>query len=477
MSETQGLLDRIAALRREPEFPPSMAPARTSPASGAGGERSPAMQKVAGGYRHDLALEKTVREVAGTGRTVPETVSTPVPITPRLRELVDRGRALLGDLRRLAAEPLMQRDGHPLAVRYGEAAAMADVALRLMQSLPETTSAQLHLAHGLDGILHAVDGRVTELLTVLARHHHEREALTALAGMLQRLHDQQPVEFDSFVVLAEQLLEEARSGVRLRFLSQDEDSVAERVAAHSLTVAQVAARLTVRHEELRGCALDFVLAALTHDAGMVGVGEKTLTQREPLDGAARRWIQTHAERGGELVHRFLAGAPAWLAEVAGTHHERMDGSGYPAGLRGEQIPLPSRFLAVCDTYAALASSRPYRPAHDPRRALMLTLAAAEHGALDPHYAVALLALGYYPAGTVVELTDGSLGVSVTTPQSTRLSGLARPAVALLLDPMGQPVSGTHVLDLGFVESQAVVRALPAAERAERLGPWFVEWAL
>ena len=143
---------------------------------------------------------------------------------------------------------------------------------------------------------------------------------------------------------------------------------------------------------------------------MTTIPVAVLARAGELTPAERRMIDAHAQAGAELILRcFPAVAP--LAAAVASHHERADGTGYPAGLRGTTIPTLGRLLAVADVYAALNELRPHR-GRDGRAALTEILLAAEHGFLDRDYAAHLVRLSFYPVGTVVELTDGRVGVVV-----------------------------------------------------------------
>src|SRR4029077_14940025 len=132
--------------------------------------------------------------------------------------------------------------------------------------------------------------------------------------------------------------------------------------------AQVAARIIEPPVEARrapndwrGPSLEPVLAALIHDCGMLRVPVAILVQPGPLTIEQKGIVEDHARTGAGLAAQ-LPGSPAWLVEVAGDHHERLAGTGYPAGKKEVSIAPLSRLLAVCDVYAALAAPRPYRPA-------------------------------------------------------------------------------------------------------------------
>src|SRR5205085_669705 len=193
-------------------------------------------------------------------------------------------------------------------------------------------------------------------------------------------------------------------------------AIADRIGALAAAVAQrrqERERVETLAYLLAGLHGGPVLAALLHDAGLLGIPVTILAQPGPLTDGHRRAIEGHARAGAELVARQLPAA-ADLGDVIASHHERLDGTGYPAGLRGHQVPALSRLLAVADVYGAMACPRPHRPAFDPRTALTDTLLLADRGLLDRTAAEGLLHLAFYPVGSVVELTDGSVGKVVAT---------------------------------------------------------------
>jgi HD-GYP domain-containing protein (c-di-GMP phosphodiesterase class II) len=104
-------------------------------------------------------------------------------------------------------------------------------------------------------------------------------------------------------------------------------------------------------------------AAELHDIGKIGIPDRVLFKLGPLDDDERTLMRTHSRLG----HQILAAIPGLeissIADIVLHHHEAMDGSGYPDGLRGERIPFLARILAVADSYDAIASVRPY---HAPR---------------------------------------------------------------------------------------------------------------
>jgi HD-GYP domain-containing protein (c-di-GMP phosphodiesterase class II) len=137
-------------------------------------------------------------------------------------------------------------------------------------------------------------------------------------------------------------------------------------ACHGEDVAELAERVALRMSLPAGRAREVRYAAMLHDIGKVGVPSEILLKPGPLTDEEWVTMRSHAVIGGELVARI--DAFAHLAPAVRASHERWDGDGYPDGLAGEDIPLAARIIAACDTYDAIVTDRPYRPARSPREA-------------------------------------------------------------------------------------------------------------
>jgi putative two-component system response regulator len=164
----------------------------------------------------------------------------------------------------------------------------------------------------------------------------------------------------------------------------------ERVAKYSFQVATVLG--------LPPATCDLIaLATPLHDVGKIAIPDSVLHKPGPLTPAERQTMETHAEIG----YRMLQGSEEELldlaATIAWTHHERMDGAGYPRGLAGDDIPLAGRIAAAADMLDALTSDRPYRSAYPLEHAaeVLLKVSGAH---LDPNVVDALL--GSLEAGRV-----------------------------------------------------------------------------
>jgi HD-GYP domain-containing protein (c-di-GMP phosphodiesterase class II) len=139
-----------------------------------------------------------------------------------------------------------------------------------------------------------------------------------------------------------------------------------RVVAYSMLLG---AEMGLGREDLKG----LWLAATLHDIGKIGVPDAVLGKPGPLDTAEVEVMKSHTVLGAEIVSHL--DDPGVLQGVR-SHHERIDGKGYPDGLDGSAIPLVPRIIAVADTYDAMTTSRPYRAGLPPERAVAEILAGA-----------------------------------------------------------------------------------------------------
>jgi len=102
------------------------------------------------------------------------------------------------------------------------------------------------------------------------------------------------------------------------------------------------------------------MAALVHDIGKLSVPAELLTKPGKLSDAEFALIKGHPQSGYDILKSIDFGRP--VAEIALQHHERMDGSGYPNRLQGDEVPMAARIVAVADVIEAMAAHRPYRAA-------------------------------------------------------------------------------------------------------------------
>src|SRR5918995_168417 len=139
------------------------------------------------------------------------------------------------------------------------------------------------------------------------------------------------------------------------FRNQETGEHIIRMSLYCSLLARLAGLDAERTEDIR-------IASPMHDVGKIGIPDRILLKPGRLTEDERRVMEAHTEMG----HRILAGSGVELldlaAQMALTHHERIDGTGYPAGLAGDDIPIVGRIAAVADVFDALPSDRVYRPA-------------------------------------------------------------------------------------------------------------------
>jgi len=158
-------------------------------------------------------------------------------------------------------------------------------------------------------------------------------------------------------------------------------------ACHGEDVALLAERVALRMQLSSAQARDVRYAAMLHDLGKVAIPSEILLKPGPLTDEEWVTMRSHAAIGGELVGRI--DAFAHLAPAVRASHERWDGGGYPDGLAGKKIPLAARIIAACDTYDAIITDRPYRPARSTSEACA-ELSRVAKTQLDPSVVDAVL---------------------------------------------------------------------------------------
>jgi hypothetical protein len=168
----------------------------------------------------------------------------------------------------------------------------------------------------------------------------------------------------------------------------------ENTKGHNTRVAELAVQIGRAMELPTDTLRALARAGLLHDVGKIGIPDAVLNKPGPLDDAQWTIIKRHPALGHEILSRVPSLHRE--AEIVIAHHERVDGSGYPRGLRGEEIPLEARILAVADTYDVLISNRPYRQAFDKEHAVRILREESGTHLWEPAVRVLLRSLGERP---------------------------------------------------------------------------------
>ena len=206
---------------------------------------------------------------------------------------------------------------------------------------------------------------------------------------------------------------------------------------------------------------ELALSGLLFDVGKTRVPAAVLISDGPLAEGDLQLARRHVQHGLDILDGSPGISPRILEAVA-THHERHDGSGYPNGLIGSQIPMPGRIIGLIDTYDAITSTRPFMQSRSPHHAVMELYQGRDVLFQAELVEQFIQTCGIYPSGSLVELSDGRVCVVTSVHSLKRL----RPSVMLLLDAGKKPLSEFHPLDLSEVrtgvdgETLSIKRGLP-----------------
>jgi len=266
----------------------------------------------------------------------------------------------------------------------------------------------------------AREGRVRPPQTVFAR----LDALSLeLAGIHETLvHGRGSGHAEALHSLASRLVacfEADQDALLAAFqLGCEHDSAATRMLHVCVLAELLSARLQVPLEDRQRIRL----AALTYDMGMHGLRDEFSAHAGELNPEQQARMQAHPQLAVDMLRRAGIDDPGWLDLVL-YHHERIDGSGYPAGLSGGQLSRPLRILVLADIYSAMIRPRVYREALEARQA-MRTLFQERGRLVDPELAQVLVkAVGIYPPGSFVRLASGEIAVVVARTGNANLPEL------------------------------------------------------
>ena len=195
------------------------------------------------------------------------------------------------------------------------------------------------------------------------------------------------------------------------------------------------------------------IALLMMDMGNVRVPAPILNKNAKLTDIEYKIIKKHVGHGVKIL-KSTKGMNEDIINVALTHHERFDGSGYPNALMGSQIPVYGRMAAIIDCYDAMTSQRPFSDAKSPYSALQ-NIYNWRGSAFQPELVEQFLqCMGVYPTGSLVEMSNGEVGIVLEQSSTQRM----RPKVMLLLDEDKVQLIEYRTIDLAkqFEDSSGTV---------------------
>lgn len=239
-----------------------------------------------------------------------------------------------------------------------------------------------------------------------------------------------------------------------RLKTSDDYTYMHSVAVCALMVA-LAKQLGLNETDTREAGL----AGLVHDLGKAQMPLEVLNKPGALTPAEFAIMKGHPEAGHRMLVEGNGVGPIAL-DVCLHHHEKINGKGYPHGLKGEEISLYARMGAVCDVYDAITSNRPYKAGWDPADSVQKMAQWAREGHFDERIFQAFVkSVGIYPTGSLVKLKSGRLGVVVEQGGKSLLSPVVR---VFFSTKSNEPIT-PQLLDLGdgSTTDQIVSRESPA----------------
>lgn len=184
------------------------------------------------------------------------------------------------------------------------------------------------------------------------------------------------------------------------------------------------------------------IGALLFDIGKLRIPGELLLKPAQLSSAEMQLLKSHVSIGIEMLGDSGV-LNRTVRDMVEFHHERHDGHGYPHGLQGEDIPVFGRIAGIVDCYDAITSPRPYAPTMSPSAAVKRLYSWRNMDFQAELVEEFIQAVGTYPAGTLVQLSSGEVGISTSGYRKHRL----RPHLLLLLDRDGKPYAEPRSLDL------------------------------
>ena len=230
--------------------------------------------------------------------------------------------------------------------------------------------------------------------------------------------------------------------VWLKAIKRKNDYAYQHALGCSIWAATFGRHLGMNHSELS----ELALSGLLFDVGKTRLPSALLNKTTLFDQADHKLMHSHVQHGIDILSG-TPDVPPRVLEAATSHHERHDGSGYPKGLHGNDIPMFGRILGLIDIYDAMTSVHAYADSRSPHQTVMELYQSRDSMFQAELVEQFIQTCGIYPSGSLVELSDGRVGVVTAVHELKRL----RPNVMILLDADKTPLRDFISIDLSRMQ--------------------------
>lgn len=274
--------------------------------------------------------------------------------------------------------------------------------------------------------------KTSRYLNKVISYESQQKAISAAVDIMNDIKHGKPIDSDkaesSVVTIIDSIFENEDAAVNLLNIKNFDDYT----YTHSVNVSTisllVASKLKLKKED----NIQLGVGAMLHDLGKVKIPLKILNKPDKLTDEEFSIMKTHPVYTYQLMkgEKHISDISKF---IAAEHHEKYDGTGYPRGLKGEEINYFARIVAIADVYDALTTDRVYRKAMKPYDAMKIIVAGSGTH-FDPELVrVFLKALSIYPAGSHIKLNTGEVAVV----EKVDKNHILRPEILIVLDKNGK----------------------------------------
>ena len=265
---------------------------------------------------------------------------------------------------------------------------------------------------------------------------------SAVVAMFSEVRMGQAIDAGQVVALVEEIsasvLRNPNALISLaRLKNSDEYTYMHSVAVCALMIA-LARQLGLAEEQVREAGM----AGLLHDIGKMMIPDDILNKPGKLTDSEFDTVRSHPLAGGKILMDSQQ-VSAMVLDVCLHHHEKVDGSGYPHRLKGDQISLFAKMGAVCDVYDAITSDRPYKNGWDPAESIRKMAEWCKGHFDDAVFKAFVKSVGTYPTGSLVRLESGRLGVVMDQHETSLLT----PRVKVFFSAKSKAPIPQQIIDL------------------------------